>query len=379
MIRAALLGVSVALAAAACSNHDARPTQVAVAPGELYLDSLPLVTIGGAKAVAQFGEVVGVGRLSDGGFLVGDGAERRVRLYDSAGTLVRTVGGEGGGSEGFDRLDWVGVLPGDTLITFNMREGKFSLFTRDGAFVRSFGVERSDIVPWPRPVAVLEGGSVLLDGSALPVPPTRAMATGVYVESTVVARVRATDGVVDSIASYPSRRVYRTDRGRIATVLPFSPRLSLAPLGDDVVAGFGEDTLVSVFGATGRQAIYVPLPARDISPADAARERDKRLTGGMNVSAQAEGARQALPVPARFPRYDALVIDDQKRVWVRAYSEAQDEAEHWSILTMSGVVAERATLPPRFEIVAVVRDRVLGTWRDADDAQYVGVFALRRR
>lgn len=66
-------------------------------------------------------------------------------------------------------------------------------------------------------------------------------------------------------------------------------------------------------------------------------------------------------------------------MWIRAYSEAQDEAEHWSILDTSGVVTDRATLPPRFEIVSVARDRILGTWREADDAQYVGVFALRRR
>lgn len=206
MLRAAVLGLTMTAVAAACSDHDARPVRVAVAPGELYLDSLPLVTVGGAKAAEQFGEVVGVGRLSDGGFVVGDGAEQRVRLYDSAGALVRSVGGDGGGSKGFDRFDWVGVLPGDTLITFDMRNGTFTVFTRAGAFVRSFRVERSDIVPWPLPVAVLEDGSVLLDGSALPVRPTRDMATGVYMESTVVARVRTADGVVDSIASYPNRR-----------------------------------------------------------------------------------------------------------------------------------------------------------------------------
>lgn len=378
MLRAAVLGLTMTVVAA-CSDHDARPMQVAVAPGELYLDSLPLVTVGGANAAEQFGEVVGAGRLSDGGFVVGDGAEQRVRLYDSAGTLVRTLGGGSGGSDGFDRLDWVGVLPGDTLITFDMRDGEFSLFTRDGAFVRSFRVERSDIVAWPRPVAVLEGGSVLLDGSALPVPPTRAIATGEYVESTVVARVRTADGAVDSIASYPSRRVYRTDGGRLATVLPFSPRLSLAPLGHDVVAGFGEDTQLSVLGATARRTIDVPLPAREISRAAAAREREKRMSQGMNVSPHAEEARGALPVPARFPRYDALVVDDRKRVWIRTYSDAQEDAEHWLILDTSGVVADRATLPPRFEIVAVAHDRILGTWRDVDDVQYVGVFSLRRR
>lgn len=214
MIRAALLVVSVALAAAACSNHDARPVQVAVVPGELYLDSLPVVTVGGVNGAEGFGEVVGVDRLSDGGFVVGDRAERRLRLYDPAGMLVRTVGDEGRNSKKFVQLDWAGVLPGDTLIAFDWSDWKFSLFTRDGAFVRSFRLERSDIVRWPQPLAVLGDGSVLLDGSARPAPPTRRVAAGVYVESTVVARVRTADGVVDSIASYPSRRVYRGDGGR---------------------------------------------------------------------------------------------------------------------------------------------------------------------
>lgn len=83
-------------------------------------------------------------------------------------------------------------------------------------------------------------------------------------------------------------------------------------------------------------------------------------------------------MPSHFPRYDALVVDDRKRVWIRAFSDGE-EAGHWIILDTSGVVADRATLPPRFDIVALTRDRILGTWRDVDDRQYVGVFALRRR
>lgn len=378
MIRAALLGVSVALAAAACSKDEPRPVQVTVAPGELYLDSLPLVTVGGSNGAERFGEVVGVGRLSDGGFVVGDGAEQRLRLYDSAGTLVRTVGGDGGDSEGFVQLRWAGVLPGDTLIAFDWRGWKFSLFTREGAFVRSFRLERSEIVRLPRPVAVLEDGSVLLDGSAMPAAPTRRVAAGVYMESTVVARVRTADGDVDSIASYPSRRVYRGDGGSFATVLPFSPQLMLASLGKDVVAGFGEDTQVSVFGMAGRRTVDVPLPAREISRAAAEQEREKRMTGGASISPQADEEGREIPAPTHFPRYDALAVDDRHRVWVRAYSDGED-AEHWLILDASGAVADRATLPPRFDIEAVAHDRVLGTWCDADDAQHVGVFALRRR
>ncbi|HEU6451837.1 MAG TPA: hypothetical protein VFT57_10480 [Gemmatimonadaceae bacterium] len=352
--------------------------QVVGAPGELYLDSLPLMTVGGSNGAERFGGVVGVGRLSDGGFVVGDGAEQRLRLYDSDGVLVRTVGGERGDSEEFVQLRWAGVLPGDTLIAFDWRSRKFSLFTRDGAFVRSFRLERSDIVRLPLPVAVLEDGSVLLDGSAMPAPPTRRVAAGVYVESTVVARVRTADGSVDSIASYPSRRVYRGDGGSFATVLPFSPRLTLASVGDDVIAGFGEDTQVTMFGATGRRTIDVPLPAREISRAAVEREREKRMANNSSISPQSGDVGRATPVPAHFPRYDALVVDDRHRVWVRAYSNGED-AEHWLIIDRSGVVADRATLPPRFDIVAVAGDHILGRWRDVDDAQYVGVFALRRR
>ena len=349
------------------------------AAGEWRLDSVPLVVLGGAGASEEFGDVVGVARRSDGGFVVGDGHLQQLRVYDAHGRFVRAVGRKGRGPGELRQLHWAGVLPGDTLVAFDWSGWRFSLYGPDGAFVRAFRLERSDAVRWPLPAGVLADGTVLLVGRSMPAAPTRPIAAGTYTESTVVARVRTTDGAVDSLATLPMQHVYRGARGGFAALLPFTARLSLVPAGGAVVAGFGDDSTIALLGADRPGRVIAPaLPRVPVDASAFEADRDLRLAGAREFRTGVLEMYRAIEPPSHYPRFDALAADDSGRVWVRAYVADDDAPTRWTVLDTLGRTVARATLPARFHVVRVDGDRVLGRWRDADDVEYVGVFALRR-
>lgn len=371
--------VPAAMALLAACGGDARPDAVSDAAAAWHLDSMPLVTAGGEGAAEEFGDVVGVAILSDGGFVVGDGQAQQLRVYDRDGRLRRTVGRSGGGPGEFRQLRWAGALPGDTLVGFDRRGWRFTLFTRDGERARTVDLVRAPFLRSPQPIAVLADGSVLLVGRAMPPAPDGPVRGGVAVESTTVARVRLTTGEADSIATLPMQRTYRGDRGWFASVMSFTPRLALVATPGGFAAGYGDDTVVSVFALDGRRRVVpAPLPHQPI-PDDVARaERDRRIERSRDFRPQVEAMWREIDLPDRYPRFDAIAADGAGRIWIRAHPAADAEPGRWTVFDSAGRVVAHATLPPRFDVVEIRGDRVLGRWRDADDVEYVGVFALRR-
>lgn len=90
---------------------------------------------------------VTVGR--DGVLVIPIDADMKLRFYDSTGVLKQTVGRRGDGPGEFRRLAKVGWIH-DTLWVNDLISRRFSLFTRDGRFIRSIVMpQASDITAPP--------------------------------------------------------------------------------------------------------------------------------------------------------------------------------------------------------------------------------------
>lgn len=374
LVAPALLLLGAGLAA--CGG-DARRAAPAHDAAEWRVGDAPVAMLAGDGAAEDL-DVVGVGVLSDGGVVVGDGRRQQLRVHGPDGMLRRVVGRRGVAPGELAQLRWLGVLPGDTLVAFDARGWRLTLYTADGSFVRSVRIERRPFMGWPRPAGTFADGGVLVVGRSMPALPDGPRPPGVRIESTVVARVRTSDGMADSLATLPVERVYRGAHGGFAAVAPFSPRLSIVATGGDVLAGFGADSAVTILRAGERRDLPVPLPRAAIAPAaaDAARERDLALAGELHQLMHA--MYDEIDLPSHHPRFDALATDDSARLWVRATVTDETAPTRWVVLDTLGAVVAGATLPPRFHVVHVAGDRLLGRWQDADDVAYVGWFTLRR-
>ena len=91
-------------------------------------------------------------------------------------------------------------------------------------------------------------------------------------------------------------------------------------------------------------------------------------------------------VPTHKPLFDRLLLDDRGGIWARVFPEESfglfDSrlpgpmifTETWMVFDPAGVWLGDLTLPDRFELHAVGRDRLLGVARDSLDTETVQVF-----
>ena len=104
-----------------------------------YLGEVPLLDIGRLDGPdeTQFFQVSSGTRLSDGSFVLGSFGSHDLRRFTADGEHLWTVGREGEGPGEFAGLTQLVAGPGDTLLTYDFRQRRFSRFAPDGTFIDS--------------------------------------------------------------------------------------------------------------------------------------------------------------------------------------------------------------------------------------------------
>ncbi len=125
----------------------------------------PLLEIG--KAVGDPGYqlygVVGAVRLSTGDIVLADGGSGELRRYDRDGTFVWRAAGDGEGPGEHRSLSFLGVLAGDSLVSYDNRLWRVQIFAADGELARTIRVEP----PWcesrPRSAVGVSGRQLIMN------------------------------------------------------------------------------------------------------------------------------------------------------------------------------------------------------------------------
>jgi hypothetical protein len=99
----------------------------------------PLVQIGVREGDPdyQFQRIWEARRLSDGRFITADDMAKELRIFDSSGGHLRTIGGDGEGPGEFRAVWLVGVYRGDSIYAYDYALMRASIFTPAGVFARS--------------------------------------------------------------------------------------------------------------------------------------------------------------------------------------------------------------------------------------------------
>jgi hypothetical protein len=79
-----------------------------------------------------------------------------------------------------------------------------------------------------------------------------------------------------------------------------------------------------------------------------------------------------------FPLFGRLIPDGEGGIWLSDYAivPGVDGLADWSVITADGTWQGRVTLPDRFRILDVRRDRVLGVHRDSMDVESLAVYRI---
>ena len=299
--------------------------------GEAWtIEDDPLVDLArsGSGDMHDFFLVRDVLRTASGHVVVVNGSSSQIRVYDSEGRFVRAYGGDGDGPGEFRGLWGVVLTQAETLVGFELSPGgRGAEFDMDGGLVGTFRMP-----PGVR-------------GLAHPVPSDQVWGfnDGYTMDSDLPPGLRRDTATVvrlseDRTAGVPVASVVGWEHVVLpeGDVIPLMGRMThVVPTGDgDLVVGLADELEYSVLdGETGdvRRVARILGASLAVTGDEVDREIQARL--GPNPRAFTRDLLARLPVPARRPAYQRLLVDGEGNVWAGEFLglARRDEPQRWHV------------------------------------------------
>lgn len=364
----------LAVALCACEQpreQGASPTSRADTAAGWRFSSSPRARIGNGNGTAgdDLHRVYSGFLASDGRIVLGNSGTAQVRFYDAGGRHVASSGREGSGPGEFRSINWLGRLPGDSILVFDMRMRRFSVLDAGGRFSRSFNETGASPL---RPLGQFADGTVLVAAEQQYDP--RAPA-GVVRDRMILLRMDGTGEVRDTLGAFPGAEWFLYDHPDSfrSTQLPFG-RSGLVAVSDTVFFYATSDSSeVSVFSRTGAlvRTIHVPAAPRQLTQEEA-ESYLAQIEDGPERSAirrflrQERGRRNA-------PLLSALRTDRAGNLWVRLQADPRQETAEWVALSAAGARLGRVRTPATWQPLDVHDGLVLVREFDEDGVESVSL------
>lgn len=347
---------------------------------------LDIGTADGPEAYA-LAQVAGAVQLSDGRIVIANGATNELRFYDEEGGFLRSVGRSGDGPGEFRNLDYLDVLPGDTMIVYDQRLRRTSVFDADGAFQASHHLADASF-PY------IGGMMGRLVYAAMQFVGEEEEGLGVHTSDMEVGRIDIERGLFAVFDTFPSSEESRVQyQGRSTRAFrPFGSETGVAGSADHlfVIGSSAGDICVYDGDGTLVRIIRVESPVRAVDDAAVAGWVESWMISFPAPSADVEawwrhGFRET-PAPTVAPVFRSLIADENGNVCAERYPLTWTEATVFWCFTPTGhflrtleVPAGRVRLAPHAYFdppLEIGKTHVLGVWRDSLDVEHVRLFEL---
>lgn len=393
-------GFAIAALVSACGESRGEPRAVAVrdsagiqivenpaeggwAPGQGWrLSEAPVLSIGQAEGAEpyRFVRIASALRRSDGVIVVADAGQQVIRFFDRSGSFLRAAGGKGKGPGEFEQMaSVVHVLPGDSLLAYDLQLQRYSVFGSDGALGRTTPMRWDSKTGFPRPVGVLGDGSILVSIGRV-FSPGEAK-NGVSRDPVRFLRTSYEGAALDTVATVPGGESYlENGPGGSITVVSvlFGGHSVHAVHGDQVVLGSNASYELGVYsGGALRRIIRREQPPRAVTDAEwdaAVRQQLEKLDGEWR--GEMEGMYRRMPRPRVMPFYSAALFDDAGNVWLEDFRAPSDTVSRWTVFEPGGRMLGGVAVPDGFRPTHIGPDFILGVEKDDMDVEYVRQYAI---
>ena len=334
----------------------------------------------------QFVQIVGVGRLSNGGVAIANRGTNDIRIFDARGRHVTTFGRTGAGPGEFRRIEWI-AQSGDTVwfydaalqrVTTVLLTGKPELLgtipiTATGNR-ESFGV-----------MGRLPDGRFVVTTN---VSPTFDGPPGVHrLPGSTGIISRDGDGNVTWLGDFKSAAIFvHNPTGDVKNAatgpIAFPPWLRSATSGGQVWIGdsAGDSLVVIRARDLSRFTVRLPFPSRTPTRELIQAARDRELGGKpAPIGSFSEAKWSAKYLPERLPYFESLIAGAQGEVWVTAYAGDRARPTHYIVLDANGRPRGRVDVPAGIRVRQVGLDYVILAHEDADGVESIRVHGLVRR
>ncbi len=354
----------------------------------------PLLEIGmgdGPEAY-QFFDLKGAVQLSDGRIVAANGGSGELRYFDADGVFLYSVGGEGEGPGEFRFLDFIGRLPGDSVLTYDPALLRIQIFGPTGQFVRSLLTES----PWPGmyrppvPVGVLNVRTIVATLSNVGV----GFKEGLGRTPEILATVDLHTGRVDSLGTIlgAEQFVTPTERGFSREGYTFGNYSDVAIGASRIATVSTEAFAVNVLDPQGTVVAKVHKDAQPIqvTPQDLEAYIEESLAKwppGTSDQAMENFRRRARqrPVAAYLPILRSVHVDSDGNLWVEPFPRPGKGDAPFVVLGADGTLFGEVRLPPGLDrgthetldpSLEIGTDYVLGIWSDELGVEVVRLYGL---
>jgi hypothetical protein len=346
-----------------------------------------------------FGGIGTVMGTPDGGLLVHDQQAVAVRLFDSTGAHVRTIGRKGGGPGEYDQLNGIVRLPDERIVIWDATGARLNFYSATGDFLST---ARMPITGWfSQNILSSDRAASLYARGILERHPTDfTQSKGGFIRMDTTGRVLDSIPLLEWHEDVPPLTARSTDgRSMTASGVPFmaSNVTRLLPDGG-LASGGGDPYRFYLVGGSRQKPVRVerehePVP---VSEAESSQRREQitRNMTRLNPSWTWTGA----AIPSHKPAYRGMEVGVDGRIWilVSAPAEPIPDAEMppvregqpaavrittrepivYDVFSPEGRLLGRVALPTRTRLYRMEGDHAWGVRRDSLDVEYAVRFRI---
>ncbi|MFG1690704.1 6-bladed beta-propeller [Gemmatimonadota bacterium] len=329
------------------------------------LSEQPLLEIGGLSGdpASELYNVSGGVRFADGRIVIANAGTQELKVFDSAGHHVRTVGREGEGPGEFLGINWIGLHAADSILTYDRTQNRIQVFDRNLELGRVTVLQAPSDLGFGGLAAVcaFPDGSLLARGPELVLEyPRQALQRHVFRFSP--------EGIpVDSIGPFRGgREIWMSGE----PWPPFERKAAFVVHGESfytAASDLDEFRRISQDGDLERivRGGHEPQPVTEEDIANALEGRPPMGIGEPWIA-------------PTLPLWSEFVVDDEGAVWRRAYPRRGDERVLWTVVSGVGEMIAEVETPLNLRLLHVGSDFILAVRRDTLDVEYVVLLGLKR-
>ncbi|MYF63557.1 MAG: hypothetical protein F4183_03565 [Rhodothermaceae bacterium] len=355
----------------ACQQQDVSIEESLARATEFTLTEVFRIGDETAGDTVVFGGDLEVAVNSRGQLFVTDRQVVGIRVFSNTGALTQRIGRGGDGPGEFRSTPLIHVGPKDTVYALDTRATRLAVFapnnfapveTIDISGTETFDAEFQTIQVVRYLIGVVEDGFLVQYRDAkIPL-----MSDMDAPEHTVLKLLNWNGEVsADTLVKMPNRdMVYAQARGQ-------RPMMAKIPFGRDAFMALSPDNLLyygrndaieiqihSIDGTTRRsvRVAHDPVPVTD----------DERHRW---VSAYPAGTQDEMRsvLPKTRPAYQALLLDDSERIWLRLSAPEGAVEARWIVVNLEGRIEATTKLPSTIWLKAIAGNRAIGTSSDEEE------------
>jgi hypothetical protein len=330
----------------------------------------------------QFFRVADALRLGDGRIVVANRGTSEIRLYDPAGQYLDAWGSTGEGPGEFTNLSLVTRWPGDSLLVWDSRQRRLTVFDASGEVGRTFPFGSNETVNRPEFLDVLADGSLLVAGSAVVTPDE--ISSGLQRAPRVFGRADHSGQILGSFGTHPGNEAHIQVSPEVVNVIrhPFARRTVAVAWGGNALISPTDRYELATFDMTGGLVLSARLahPLEPVTDADMqAFVESQIMEADEEQHARLRQLYRDVPLVETFPAFGEIHVDALDHLWVRDYRPPPQAPGGWTVFDPHGRVLGRIDTPPGLDVMEIGEAYILGRATDDFDVEYVQVWGLTRR